>query len=126
MTLVDVFANPFRSGGGNSANLALGAGSAVLSLAKGDVSSLIPDSFVASDPEEYFCYLSFLMDSPELLAAVKAEQGQHNARMRDQALFLKEIQGLVRLAADSYEARGCGAPLSQTVFAPAARLAAAG
>lgn len=126
MTLVDVFANPFRPGGGNSANLALGAGAAVLSLARGDVSALIPDSFVASDPEEYFRYLGFLMDSPEFLAAVRAEQGQHNARMRDQAVFLKEIQGLVRLAADSYEARGCGAPLSQTVFAPAARLAAAG
>jgi hypothetical protein len=126
MTTVDVFANPFRAGGGYSASIALGAGAAVLSLAKGDVSSLIPDSFVASDQEEYFRYLGFLMDSPELLAAVKAEQGQHNARMRDQAVFLKEIQGLVRLAADSYEARGCGAPLSQTVFAPAARLAAAG
>ncbi|MFM1959454.1 MAG: hypothetical protein RL588_971 [Pseudomonadota bacterium] len=126
MTTVDVFANPFRAGGGYSASIALGAGAAVLSLARGDVSSLIPDSFVASDEEEYFRYLGFLMDSPEFLAAVKAEQGQYNARMRDQALFLKEIQGLVRLAADRYEDRGCGAPLSQTVFAPPARLAAAG
>lgn len=126
MTTVDLFANPFRAGGGNSANIALDAGAAVLSLSRGDVSSLVPDSFIASDPEEYFRYLGFLMDSPELLAAVRAEQGQHNARMRDQGLFLKEIQGLVRLAADRYEARGCGAPLSTTVFAPLTRLAQAG
>lgn len=126
MTTVDVFANPFRTGGGNSANLALGAGAAVLSLGLGDVSALIPDSFVAGDADEYFRYLGFLMDSPELLAAVKAEQGAHNARMRDQGLFLKEIQGLARLAADRYEARGCGAPLSETVFAPRAPLAATG
>lgn len=126
MTTVDVFANPFRTGGGNSANLALGAGAAVLSLSQGDVSALIPDSFVAGDVEEYFRYLDFLMDSPEFLSAVKAEQGAHNARMRDQALFLKEVQGLVRLAADRYEARGCGAPLSETVFAPQATLATTG
>ncbi|MFM8377593.1 MAG: hypothetical protein ACKN9P_16285, partial [Phenylobacterium sp.] len=82
MTTVDVFANPFRTGGGNSANLALGAGAAVLTLGEGDVSALVPDSFVASDADEYFRYLGFLMDAPELLAAVKAEQGAHNARMR--------------------------------------------
>jgi hypothetical protein len=125
MTLVDVFANPFRTGGGHSAHLALGAGAVVLTLARGDVSALIPDSFVASDQEEYFSYLRFLMDSPELLAAVKAEQGQYHARMRDQRLFLKEIQGLVSLAADRYEARGYGAPLSETIFATPARLPAA-
>jgi hypothetical protein len=126
MTLVDVFANPFRTGGGNSANLALGAGAAVLTLARGDVSALVPDGFVASDQEEYFSYLGFLMDSPELLAAVKAEQGRYNTRMRDQSLFLREIQGLVSLAVDRYEARGYGAPLTETIFAPTARLAAAG
>lgn len=126
MTTVDLFANPFRAGGGYSASIALGAGAAVLSLSRGDVSSLVPDSLIASDPEEYFRYLGFLMDSPELLAAVKAEQGQHNAGMRDQGLFLKEIQGLVRLAADRYEARGYGAPLSATVFATPTPLAQAG
>lgn len=91
MTTVDVFANPLRTGGGNSANLALGAGAAVLTLGEGDVSALVPDSFAASDADEYFRYLGFLMDAPELLAAVKAEQGAHNARMRDQGVFLKEI-----------------------------------
>lgn len=126
MTAVDVFANPFRTGGGNSANLALAGGAAVLTLARGDVASAVPDTFVAADPDEYIRYLEFLIDSPDLLAAVREEQKQHIARIRDQSLFLKEIQGVVRLAADRYEARRCGARLSETVFGPAAPLAAAG
>jgi hypothetical protein len=125
LTTVDVFANPFRVGGGNSANLALGAGAAVLSLRAGDVSALIPESFVASDPEEYFRYLDFLIESPEFLAAVKAEQFQHNARMRDQDAFLANLQKMVRIAAQRYAERGNGLPLSQTVFAPPGILAAA-
>jgi len=118
LTTVDVFANPFRAGGGNSANLALGAGAAVLSLRAGDVSALIPDSFVASDPEEYFRYLDFLIESPAFLAAVKAEQFRHNSRMRDQDAFLANLQQMVCLAGERYAARQGGARLSETVFAP--------
>ena len=126
MTTVDVFANPFRRGGGNSANLALGAGAAVLSLKFGDVSALIPESFIAETPEEYFRYLSFLIESPELLSDVKAEQFQHNARIRDQKAFLANLQKMVRLAGERYAARQGGARLSETVFAPEAELARAG
>lgn len=126
MTTVDVFANPFRRGGGNSANLALGAGAAVLSLRSGDVSALIPESFIADTREVYFRYLDFLIESPELLSAVRADQFQHNARMRDQDAFLANLQKMVRLAGERYAARQGGAPLSETVFASPPVLARAG
>ena len=111
LTTVDVFANPFR------------AGAAVLSLRAGDVSALIPDSFVASDPGEDFRYLDFLIESPAFLAAVKAEQFRHNSRMRDQDAFLANLQQMVCLAGERYAARQGGARLSETVIAPEQALA---
>ena len=98
----------------------------MLSLKFGDVSALIPESFIAETPEEYFRYLGFLIESPELLSAVKAEQFQHNARTRDQKAFLANLQKMVRLAGERYAARQGGAPLSETVFSLEPKLARAG
>lgn len=126
MTIVDVFANPFRAGGGRSGYMALEAGAAVLTLGHGDVATAVAGDVWASDPEDYFRRLDLLIGSPELLAALKAYQADHFRLVCDQDAFLRNLQEMIRLAADRYEARGCGAPLSQTVFAPEARMAAAG
>jgi hypothetical protein len=126
MTTVDVFANPFRAGGGRSAYIALGAGAAVLTLGEGDACTAIPEDVRAVDPADYFRRLDMLLDSRELLEAYKAYEADHFRLVCDQEVFLANLQKMVRLAGDRYVARGCGAPLSQTVFAPAARLAAAG
>lgn len=126
MTVVDVFANPFRVGGGRSGYLALEAGAAVLTLGQGDVATAIPEDVRAQDPEDYFRRLELLIDEPDLLRAYKAYQAQYFSIVCDQNVFLGNLQNMIRLAADRYAARGCGAPLSSTVFTPEIRLAKAG
>lgn len=125
MTTVDVFANPFRVGGGRSAYMALGAGAALLTLDHGDAATAIPEDVRASDPEDYFRRLDMIIESPELLAALRAYEADYFRIVCDQRQFLANLTRMVRLAADRYEARGFGARLSDTVFAPRGVLAAA-
>lgn len=105
MTTVDLFANPFRSGGGNSVNLAIGAGAVTLTCAKGDVSTLVPPEFLSQSPDEYFIQLKALIDSPAMLAEWKSKQFAHNRIMRDQRAFLAALQQMIDLAGKRYNER---------------------
>jgi hypothetical protein len=125
MTTVDVFANPFRAGGGRSAYIALGAGAAVLTLGDGDACTAIPEDVRAADPTDYFRRLEMLLDSRELLEAYKTYEADHFRLVCDQKAFLANLQKMVRLAGERYAARQGGARLSDTVFAPRGVLAAA-
>jgi len=125
MTTVDVFANPFRSGGGRSAYIALGAGAAVLTLGQGDACTAIPEDVRAVDVADYFRRLDMLLDSRDLLEAFKAYEADYFRIVCDQKAFLANLQKMVRLAGERYAARQGGARLSETVFAPRGVLAAA-
>ena len=126
MTTVDVFANPFRAGGGRSAYIALGAGAAVLTLGEGDACTAIPEDVWAADPADYFRRLDMILDSRELLEAYKTYEADHFRLVCDQKAFLANLQKMVRLAGERYVARQGGARLSETVFAPEPKLARAG
>jgi hypothetical protein len=118
MTTVDIYANPFRSGGGRGADLAATAGASVLTLDRGEVAGIAPPDFLALDAEDYLRRLDALIAVPELLAALKARQAEHLAQVGDQKALLSSLQKMVRTAAQRYAERGNGLPLSQTVFAP--------
>ena len=126
MTTVDVFANPFRSGGGRSAYIALGAGAAVLTLGQGDACTAIPEDVRAVDVADYFRRLDMLLDSRELLEAFKAYEADYFRMVCDQKAFHANLQKMVRLAGERYVARQGGARLSETVFAPEPLLVRAG
>lgn len=125
MTTVDVYANPFRAGGGRSARLAAAAGASLLTLDRGEVAAIAPPDFLAKDAEDYFHRLDALIALPELLAALKARQAEHIGQSGDQKALLTSLQKMVRTAARRYVERGEGLPLSQTVFAQPGVLAAA-
>jgi hypothetical protein len=125
MTTVDIYANPFRMGGGRSARLSAAAGASILTLDQGAVAEIAPPDFLALDAEDYFRRLDALIALPELLAALKARQAEHLTQVGDQRALLSSLQKMVRTAAQRYAERGNGLPLSQTVFAPHDVLAAA-
>lgn len=126
LSVVDIYANPFRAGGGHSARLAAAAGAALLTLDRGEVAAIAPPDFLGLDVDDYFRRLDALIALPELLAALKARQAEHSAQAGDQKALLASLQKMVRTAAGRYVQRGDGLPLSQTVFAPPGALAAAG
>ena len=125
MTAVDIYANPFRTGGGRSARLAAAAGASLLTLDRGEVAAIAPPDFLAADAEDYFHRLDALIALPELLAALKARQAEHLGETGDQKALLSSLQKMVRIAARRYAERGHGLPLSQTVFAASGALAEA-
>jgi hypothetical protein len=105
MTVVDVFANPFRPGGGNSANNALTAGSILLTLAEGDVASLVPPEHRAVDQEDYFERLLTLVENPQERTSWRALQQQQHAGLVDQSAFLESLRSLTNLAYERFLAR---------------------
>lgn len=103
---VDVFVNPFRAGGGNTAVMAMQAGSVVLTRGDvGDVPVLVPPAHWAPDAEAYFERLRELIDDPALRDAWRAEQGAFLGRMLDKAHVEQELGDLCRLAFDRFRAR---------------------
>lgn len=105
MTIVDVFANPFRPGGGNSANNALTAGTVLLTLAEGDVASLVPPEHRANDNEDYFARLLKLVEDPNHLAAWRELQQSQHAGLVDQTAFLESLRSMTSLAYERFLAR---------------------
>lgn len=105
MTTVDVFANPFRNGGGNSAMIALTAGALVLTTNDGDVASMAPPEHRAVDADDYFARLAQLIDQPETMAAWRGPQQARMRLMTEQAHFLEALKGMVSIAHDRFEAR---------------------
>lgn len=109
MALADVFANPFRAGGGNTAILAVDAGCLVLTRGDmGDVGAFIPASHRAADAEAYFRALRDLVADPTLRAARLAEQQALLAVRCDQERFAAELKEAVALAWDRFAARTPG------------------
>lgn len=111
MTVVDLFANPFRPGGGNSANMALRAGSAVLTLNEGDVATLVSPDYRAENQGDYFEKMFLLVEDDQVAAAWKFGQQNYFKNLVDQDLFLSSLRGMVSLAFSRFADRR-GIPLS--------------
>jgi hypothetical protein len=105
MTTVDVFANPFRNGGGNSAMIALTAGAVLLTANSGDVASMAPPEHRAADADDYFARLATLIDQPEALEAWRGPQQARMRLMTDQKAFLASLTAMVDTAYDRFDAR---------------------
>jgi len=105
MTTVDVFANPFRQGGGNNAMIALTAGAVLLTTKDGDVASMAPPEHRAKDPDDYFARLATLIDTPATLDAWRGPQQERCRLMTDQTHFLSALKAMIDLAHERFEAR---------------------
>ncbi|MEY4249160.1 MAG: hypothetical protein RJA87_793 [Pseudomonadota bacterium] len=114
MTLVDVFANPFRPGGGNSANNALSAGSVLLTLDEGDVASLVPAEHRATDQVDYFERLLMLVEEPSKMDAWRELQQNQHSGLVDQNAFLGSLISMTGLAYERFLARRM-TPLTQVI-----------
>jgi hypothetical protein len=103
----DIYANPFRAGGGNTAIMAVDAGTTVLTLdAKGDVGAFVPAAHRAASVEDYFERLDSLVADPALRAAWTVEQQALLATRLDADLFARELGTMCDLALVRYGARG--------------------
>lgn len=105
MTAVDVFANPFRNGGGNSAMIAMTSGAVLLTTKDGDVASMAPPQHRAKDADDYFAKLAALIDVPGTMDAWRAPQQERRAVIADQGHFLSALKAMVDLAHERFEAR---------------------
>jgi hypothetical protein len=105
MTTIDVFANPFRNGGGNSAMIALTAGAVLLTTNSGDVAAMAPPEHRAADADDYFARLATLIDEPDALEAWRGPQRAHMRSMIDQNEFLASLTAMVETAYDRFDAR---------------------
>jgi len=114
MTVVDVFANPFRPGGGNSANNALSAGSVLLTLDEGDVASLVPPEHRATDQIDYFERLLMLVKEPTQMATWRDLQQNQHSGLIDQKAFLGSLSAMTGLAFERFVARRV-TPLTQVI-----------
>jgi hypothetical protein len=115
MTIVDVFANPFRPGGGNSANMALRAGSVIMTLNEGDVSSLVPTEHLATSHFDYFEKLLLLIRYENLLREWKIDQQRQFMSISDQSAFLNSIKFMSNLAYDRFVSRR-KIPLTEIIY----------
>jgi hypothetical protein len=105
MTVVDVFANPFRPGGGNSANMAMRAGCVILTLNEGDISSLVPNEHLATSRLDYFEKLNFLIDNRNEFNQWKTSQSRQFLEIIDQSAFLDSLKLMSSLAYDRFDSR---------------------
>ncbi len=121
LEVCDIFANPFRAGGGTTAIMAIDAGAVVMSRGDlGDVGAFTPSHHLTMDVEAYFASLGALVRDKAFRAARLAEQQALLARRLDQDNFARELKELVGLAFTRFAAR-LPTPL-ETIFAqPQAR-----
>lgn len=105
MTVVDVFANPFRPGGGNSANMALRAGSVVLTLNEGDVATLVSPDYRANNQGDYFEKLLLLVGDRRVAADWTQGQQIYFKNLVDQNVFLISLRGMMNNAFTRFESR---------------------
>jgi hypothetical protein len=104
--VTDIFANPFRAGGGNTAIMAIEAGAAAVTRGDmGDVGAFVPAGHRAADAGAYFQELEELIADPALRAARLAEQQALLSRRLDQALFARELGALCEVAYERFVAR---------------------
>lgn len=103
---VDIFANPFRAGGGNTAVMAMQVGAVVLTRGDvGDVPVLVPPAHWMPDAATYFERLSAMVDDPAQRDAWRAEQGAFLDGMLDPKRVGRELGEVCRLAFERFRAR---------------------
>ena len=117
MAMVDVFANPFRPGGGVSAHIALGAGCVVLSLYTGGVAALVPPQQCATDVEDYFDKLDGLIQDKMLFDDWRSVQQTNFRNMTDPAAFSKSLFEAIDTAHARFERRR-GQTLADMIYGP--------
>lgn len=122
---VDLFANPFRRGGGDTAVTAMLGGAVVVTTEAGDVGGLVPPQHRAADADDYIERLTSLATDPALRAAWAADQATHIGGLTDQARFGAELKRLTALAFKRYQARAGVSPWSMDDAAEASDRAAA-
>jgi len=105
MTVVDVFANPFRPGGGNSANMALRAGKVVLTLNEGDVATMVPPEHRIADRSDYFDRLVRLINDPLESTDWRLKQQGHFKITVDQESFSRSLNSMIKLSYDRFVER---------------------
>ncbi len=102
----DIFANPFRAGGGQSSVIAVDAGAVVLTRGDlGDVGSCIPPEHRAHGVADYFASLENLVADPALRSAWSREQKAYLARSADPDAFAAELGEACDLALDRFAGR---------------------
>jgi hypothetical protein len=122
LTACDIFINPFRAGGGDSAAQAMSNGAVVLTRGDfGDVAGLTPLAHHAADAEDYFLKLVDLIENPALRSAWSSVQSVHINALWDQAAFTLSLRHMADIAWDRYQQR-VGQPIER-LFALPARLA---
>lgn len=105
MQAVDVYINPFRRGGGNSAIIAARAGAAVLTRGDiGDVGATVPLEHGVQGADAYFAMLDTLLDDAGHRAAWVQAQRAHLDRWLDKDLYASEIDRIVGLAFERFRA----------------------
>jgi hypothetical protein len=106
MTAVDIFLNPFRQGGGDSAMRALSSGALVLSRGdKGDVAALTPARHRQPDAPTYFATLDALLAQPDLRRTWAVEQARKAERLADQDVFAAELRRMIDCACERWNHR---------------------
>lgn len=123
--VVDLFANPFRRGGGDTAVTAMLAGAVVVTTEAGDVGGLVPPQHRAVDADDYVARLTELAGDAALRDAWAAEQATHISDLTDQTLFGAELKRLTAIAFERYKARAGVRPWSMDDEADANGRAAA-
>jgi glycosyltransferase involved in cell wall biosynthesis len=114
----DVFINPFRAGGGDSAAMAMANGAIVLTRGDfGDVAGLTPSVHHAQDADAYFAKLVELIENPALRDQWRVVQTDHADRMSDQAAFTQSLRHMSDLACARYRQR-FGRPIEMLFDAP--------
>ena len=121
LTVADVFANPFRRGGGVSAHIALASKCVVCCLGSGDVSALIPKDCQSASKSEYFETLERLMTDQDFYADWLQAQQTYFEEITDAQAFSKSLFSAVDLAYSRYEKRR-GLSLMEMIFGPKAEL----
>jgi hypothetical protein len=114
----DVFLNPFRAGGGDSAALAMANGAVVLTRGDfGDVGGLTPPIHHTQDADGYFTTLIDLIQNPALRDQWRVIQTEHVERLSDQAALTQSLRKMSDLAWERFRQR-VGAPIEDLFGVP--------
>jgi hypothetical protein len=118
LSACDIFLNPFRAGGGDSANLAMSNGCVVLTRGDfGDVGGVTPSICHTFDADGYFAKLVELIQNPALRDQWRAVQTEHSERTSDQAAFTQSLRQMSDLAWARYRER-VGKPIEHLFDIP--------
>ncbi len=104
LELCDIFASPFREGGGAAAVMGIHAGAVLLVRSDIEMSAYVPPAHRAVGVEGYVAALQKLSD-PAVRRIWLAEQQALQAQMQDDDKFAKELKRLSALAFERFSHR---------------------